>query len=212
MNKEVLGVMTVRGGSKGLPRKNVLPLCGKPLMVWAIEQAKASKHITRFIVSTEDEEMKQLALKNGVEVLDRPLELAQDETPTWEVLYDVLMTLEPYNPNAIVLLQATCPIRKPGLIDKCIEEFFKQDVDSLVTGDYFDETIWGRPIKRRQDIVKEQVFVNDGNVYVFKPDIIAKGDLVGKTYAYVFTSQEEHVDIDTEYDLWLAEKIMEERM
>jgi len=210
--KEVLGVTTVRGGSKGLPRKNIRLLLGKPLMVWTIEQAKKSRLITRYVVSTEDKEMKELALKHNVEVIDRPIELAQDETSTWEVLYDLLKRLKPYEPDAVVLLQAPCPIRKPGLIDSCIEKFFDEDIDSLVTGYYFEDTIWGKPIKRRQDIVKERTFVNDGNVYVFRPEIILNGDIVGKRYGYIFTSKEEHVDIDDEFDFWLAEKIMEERI
>jgi len=208
--KEVLGILTVRGGSKGLPRKNVRPLCGKPLMAWTIEQALASKLITRFVVSTEDPEMKKIAEEYGVEVLDRPVELAQDETSSWEVLNDALITLKPYKPDAVILLQAPCPIRKSGLIDHCIEKFFEEDVDSLVTGYICKEVPYGTPIQRRQDI--KGFFACDGNVFIMKPETIFKGDLMGKKHGHVFTSKEEHVDIDSEFEFWLAEKIMEERI
>ena len=210
MNKEVLAMTMVRGGSKGLPRKNVLPLLGKPLMVWSIEQVKESKLISRYVISTEDKEMKEIALKHNVEVIDRPMELAQDKTSAWEVINNVLEQLEPYKPDALVLIQATSPIRKPGLIDKCIKQFLKEEPDSLVTGYQFTDPIWGEPIERRQDI--KGFFVNDGNVYVFNPDMIRKGDLVGKKWSFVYTSHEENVEIDDEFDFWLAGKVLEERM
>ena len=208
--KKILAITPVRGGSKGLPRKNVRQLNGKPLMTWTIEHAKQSKYITRYVVSTEDQEMKDIAKKHNVEVLDRPVELAKDETSTWAVLYNVLKTLEPYKPDAVVLLQVTSPVRIPGRIDECIEKFFKDDVDSLITGFESKDFVWGKPIKRRQDIKGN--FIVDGNVYVIKPDVILAGDVVGKKYGYVYTSNEEHVDIDEEYDLWLASKILEERV
>lgn len=208
--KKILAITTVRGGSKGLPRKNVRPLLGKPLMVWTIEQAKKSKLINRYIISTEDEEMKKIALKHNVEVMDRQKELAQDETSSWAVLYDVLKKLEPYRPDAIVLLQVCCPVRRPGLIDDCIEQFFEENPDSLTTGYICKEVPWGEPIERRQDI--KGFFVSDGSVYIFKPETIFNGDLVGKKFSYVYVPKDQRVDIDEEFDFWLAEKILEERM
>ena len=210
MSKEVLAVTMVRGGSKGLPRKNVRPLLGKPLMVWSIEHAKASKLVTRYVVTTEDEEMKKIALKHGVDVIDRPPELAQDETSAVAVLQHVLKAILPNEPDALVLIQATSPIRKKGIIDMCIKQFFKEDADTLVTGYQFKDPVWGEPIERRQNI--KGFFVNDGNVYVFKPSMINKGDLIGKKWSFVFTSKEENVDIDDEFDFWLAGKVLEERM
>jgi len=208
--KEILAITTVRGGSKGLPRKNVNLLLGKPLMTWTIEHAKQSEYITRYVISTEDQEMKDVAKKHNVEVLDRPRELARDDTTTWAVLYHSLKQLKPYNPDAIVLLPATSPVRIPGRIDECIEEFFKQDVDVLTTGYVSKEIEWGKPYKRRQEMKGTKVV--DGNVYVFSPETIYGGDLIGKKQGIVLTTREEQVDIDEEFDFWLAEKILEERM
>jgi CMP-N-acetylneuraminic acid synthetase len=179
-------------------------------MAWTIEQAKASKLITRFVVSTEDEEMKQVAREYGAEVIDRPPELAQDETSTWEVIEHALNYLHPYKPDAIVLLQVCCPIRPIGFIDKCIEQFFKDKPDSLVTGYECKEVPWGVPIERRQDI--KGFFASDGSIYIVTPKTVFNGDLMGKKYSYVHTPKQQRVDIDEEFDFWMAEKIMKERM
>jgi hypothetical protein len=90
----ILGVIPARGGSKGIPRKNVKSLCGKPLIAWSIEAAKKSKLLDRFVVSTEDEEITKVARKYGAEVIHRSPELAKDETLILAVLQDVLKKID----------------------------------------------------------------------------------------------------------------------
>lgn len=134
---EILAIIPVRGGSKGIPGKNIKPLAGRPLVAYTIDAAKNSKHVTRTIVSTEDSKIKNTALSLGAEVLDRPSELAQDETKTAPVLLHVVEELEKqgYKPDVVVLLQATCPLRDSRELDEAFEIFFNTpDCDSVFAG------------------------------------------------------------------------------
>jgi len=107
----ILGVTPARGGSKSIHRKNIKELCGKPLVAWTIEAARQSKLLDRYVVSTEDKEIAQIAEKYGAEVVERPPELATDEASTLSVLQDVLGKIDA---DVVVVLQATSPIREPG--------------------------------------------------------------------------------------------------
>jgi CMP-N-acetylneuraminic acid synthetase len=127
----ILGITPARGGSKGIPRKNIKKIAGKPLIVWTIEAAKTSKLLNRYVVSTEDEEIARICKTHDVKIIKRPSELATDEASTLDVLQNVI---EQIPCDIVVLLQATSPIRSKGLIDECIEEFLANDYDSLATG------------------------------------------------------------------------------
>ena len=123
---EILAIIPARGGSKGIPGKNIKLLAGKPLLFYTIDAAKNSKYITRTVVSTESAQIKDIALSLGAEVIDRPIELAQDETKTAPVLLQVVSELEKQNyyPDIVVLLQATCPLRNAKELDEAVELFF----------------------------------------------------------------------------------------
>ena len=116
----ILGVTPVRGGSKGVPRKNIKEIAGKPLLVWTIESAHNSSLLDRYVVSTEDEEIAEISKEYGVDVIVRPLELATDEASTISVLQHLVENIPC---DIVVLLQATSPIKRPGLIDECVKEF-----------------------------------------------------------------------------------------
>lgn len=121
---DILALIPARGGSKGIKRKNLLPLAGKPLLAYSIESALASKLVTRVIVSTEDIEIGRLVGDYGVDVITRPPEFATDESPDIETFTHVLETVKSlwdYRPSLIVHLRPTCPIRKQGDIDKAIQ-------------------------------------------------------------------------------------------
>jgi CMP-N-acetylneuraminic acid synthetase len=122
---EVLGVILARGGSKSIPKKSITPCAGHPLMYYTIEAAKRSKHITRLIISTDDEEMAAYAKSQGVEVpFMRPAELAEDLTPDLPVFEHVLSELkarEGYIPDAVVQLRPTTPLKKTADIDQGVE-------------------------------------------------------------------------------------------
>ena len=134
---EILAIIPARGGSKGIKRKNVKLLKGKPLLAYSIEAGLNSKYVTRTVVSTEDSEIKEISLKFGAEVVDRPQELAQDETKTAPVMYHTIKELEKtgYKPDYIVLLQPTCPLRNGEYIDKAFDFFFENKwADSCFSG------------------------------------------------------------------------------
>jgi len=202
----ILGIIPARGGSKGVPRKNIKEVAGKPLITWTIEAAKESEMIDRYVVSTEDKEIADISREYGVGVIERPPELATDEATTLSVLQQVI---EKVPCDIVVLLQATSPIRRTGLIDECVKEFKDNDFDSLATGFICDYIEYGKNQLRRQDI--EGFFYDDGNVYVIKADIIKNGDRCGKKIGRKVISRWENVEIDDEFDFWLAEQILKER-
>jgi len=203
----ILGITPARGGSKGVPRKNIKMLCGKPLIAWTIEAAKQSKLLDRFVVSTEDKEIAEVARKYGAEVIPRPLELATDEASTLSVLQDVLKKIDA---DVVVLLQATSPIRNPGLIDYCIKRFLDTGATSLTTGFICKYKEYGTYEERRQDI--KGFFYDDGNVYVIKADLVRKGDRYGKKIERVVLDREQNAEIDDKFDFWLAEQILKKRL
>lgn len=120
MQPKILAIIPARGGSKGVPRKNIRDLAGKPLIAWTIEEAKKSKYITRLILSSEDEEIIEAAKKYGCEVpFVRPIELAQDNTPGIEPVLHAIEKCPGY--DYVLLLQPTSPLRTVEDIDGCIE-------------------------------------------------------------------------------------------
>lgn len=140
-------IIPARGGSKGLPRKNIIPLNGQPLISWTIEAAHASASIDQVFVSTEDEEIATVAADYGAEVLTRPVELAQDETSSEAVLLDTLQQWEALYgncPNYFVFIQCTSPMLAAEDIDGAVALFEQEKADSLVsvTPGYYN--LWQR--------------------------------------------------------------------
>ena len=125
---EILSIIPARGGSKGIKRKNLKPILGKPLVAYTIEASLKSEFITKTIVSSEDDEILEVSKQYGAEVLKRPNELAQDETKTAPVMLNVLEELEKQNyiPDYVLLLQPTCPLRDEKYIDNAFEYYFKK--------------------------------------------------------------------------------------
>lgn len=199
----ILGITPARGGSKGIPGKNIKVISGKPLIAWTIEAAKESKMIDRYVVSTEDEEIAEISREYGADVIARPQELATDEATTLSVLQYVI---EKIPCDSVVILQATSPIRRGGLIDECIREFIDNEYDSLATGFNCKYIEYGKNNLRRQDI--EGFFYDDGNIYVIKADLIERGERFGKKVGRKVTSRWENIEIDDEFDFWLAEQTL----
>jgi len=202
----ILGVTPARGGSKGIPRKNLQPLCGKPLLAWTIEAALAARRLDRYVVSKEDAELAAVARRCGADVIDRPAALATDDADTLEVLQHALAAIPA---ETVVLLQATSPVRDPGLIDRCVERFLATGADSLATGFTCTYTAYGSNDFRRQDI--PGFFYDDGNVYVMRGDLLRAGDRYGTRIERVYLDREQNVEIDDAFDLWLAGQVLERR-
>jgi len=199
----ILGITPARGGSKGIPGKNIRMISGKPLIAWTIEAARQSNMLDRFVVSSDDDEIISIASRCGAEILRRPCELATDTASTLSVMQYVIENIPC---DIVVLLQATSPIRRQGLIDECIREFMDNDYDSLATGFMCKYTEYGKNDLRRQDI--EGFFYDDGNIYVMKAELIKRGDRYGKNIGRKALSRRENIEIDDEFDLWVAETIL----
>ena len=204
---KIIGIIPARGGSKGVPRKNVRKIAGKPLLKWSIESAEKSKLLDEFYVSTEDEEIARITMEAGADIIPRPKKYATDKSLIIETLQHALKC-KPYA-DAIVLLQPTSPIRNPGLIDKCIKKYKDIDVDTVVTGFDCHYNPYETYVGRRQDL--DTFFYNDGNVYVISSQLIKRGRINSSSYSPIITTREENVEIDDEFDFWLAEQILLKR-
>ena len=199
----ILGLIPARGGSKGVPNKNIKMINGKPLIVWTIEAAKKSKLLDKIIVSTDSEDIAEIAKAAGAEILIRPAYLATDTASTQDVMVHALQN---YSADTLVLLQPTSPCRSEGLIDECIKEFLAGDYDSLATGWICDYKEYGKNTLPRQQI--KGFFYDDGNVYVIKADNILQGDRYGTKIGHKIISRYENAEIDDEFDFWLLEQIL----
>lgn len=200
----ILGIIPARGGSKGIPRKNLMPVAGKPLLWWSIQAAKASRLLDRFIVSTEDEQIGGYAKQCNAEVLWRPKELAEDNSATIAVMQHVLKEI---NADVVVLLQPTSPIRINLLIDRAIEKFQSSGADTVATGLMCRFWEWGiREVAPRQ--VDPGYFYDDGNVYVMKSDHVRQGLSVGKKRVPLIVETYYHPEIDDETEAWIVEDLM----
>lgn len=133
-NKKILALITARGGSKGIPRKNIKLLANIPLICWTIEVANKSKYIDRLILSSDDDEIISIAQESGCDVpFVRPSELASDTTPSMDVILHALSKLESDSFDYLLLLQPTSPFRNNSHIDNMIESFFKEDAKIMVS-------------------------------------------------------------------------------
>ncbi|MDP3880110.1 MAG: acylneuraminate cytidylyltransferase family protein [Dehalococcoidales bacterium] len=224
--QKIIAIIPARGGSKGLPRKNVRLLAGKPLIYYTIKEAKKSKYLHRLIVSTEDAEITGTARKYEAEVIERPVELAQDDTPAVKVCQQVVTYLEESDrlyTDIIVLLNPTSPCRLAEDIDRTIEMFLETNCDSVVSvceaehppqwmfnieGDRLKPIIkeWDK-VTRRQDAPK--TYRLNGAVFVLRRDVIMGQDkLMGDNIRPYIMPLERSVDIDTDLDFRMAEQML----
>ena len=223
----VLAVIPARGGSKGVPRKNIRPLLGRPLIAYSIDAARKSKAVDRVVVSTEDTEIADISRALGAEVLMRPAQLAGDETPTRDVLWHVVETLssQGYRPDAVLTLQPTSPMRTTRHIDEAIALFeSRDDADSLVScmevphvfsplsvmrkdsSGYLQPFLTEPQRYRRQE--KETVYARNGAaIYITRTARLADYVFGGRLIAYMMNI-DQSVDIDTLDDFAAAERLM----
>lgn len=215
-DKTVLAIVPARGGSKGIPRKNVREVGGKPLIAWTIEEAKKSRYIDRLILSSDDDEIIEVAKAWGCEVpFKRPIELAQDQTPGIAPVLHALELLPRY--DYVTLLQPTSPLRQADDIDCCLEKCLAADANACVSvTEVTENPYWMYTLEehgamrqliqtndffyRRQDL--PQVFKLNGAVYVAESEWLlqSKSFLSKDTLAYVMPL-ERSIDIDDELGL-----------
>lgn len=216
-----VALIPARGGSKGLPKKNVLPFNGKPLIAWTIKQALDSESIDQVIVSTDCPQIADIAQAYGAEVENlRPDEISTDETSTEDVmLYESKVLLRSGNrPKNLILLQCTSPIRLPGTIDRALEEYNEAGADSLLSVTKCHRFFWFREEiltasydyelrPRRQDIPKNKVpYMETGSIYItnFEMFFEERNRLLGRIHLFE-TSYYESFEIDNQEDFDLCE-------
>ena len=218
-----IALVPARGGSIGIPRKNMAPLGGRPLVAWTIEAALASEAVTRTVVSTEDEEIAAVARAAGAEVLTRPDELAADETPMRDVIEHALDELG--GVEVIVLLQPTSPLRRAEHVDTAVELLRTTGADSVVSvvevphryrpgslmaldGDRLVRLAEDHAATRQE---KPAVYARNGPaILVLRADRIGTDLYGGDCRAYVMDPRDS-VDVDDPFDLELAELLLAAR-
>ena len=225
MKSKILALISARGGSKGIPRKNIRLLAGKPLIAYSIEAALKSNYISKTIVSTEDGEIAEIAMGYGAEIIKRPEELAKDESPTIDAIFHALEVLkaENYNPDIIVLLQPTSPLRNVQDIENVIELFLKNNRESVVSVCEVEHSpYWSFKIEegylkslfgdkylrmRRQDL--EKAYMPNGAIYSSTPQALYKHKsfYCNNTIPYIMPTRRS-IDIDGEIDFMLAELLI----
>ncbi len=227
----VLAIVPARGGSKGVPGKNVRPLAGRTLLDYVAVAARESARIDRIVLSTDSEEIADAGRKAGLDVpFMRPAELARDDTPMLPVLRHAIEQVERggWTPDYIVLLQPTSPLRRPRHIQNAISELVETRADSVVTvievpkhfsPDYVMRIEDGhlRPflpegerITRRQDV--RPAYSRDGTVYAFRRDTIDRfGTIYGDQCRPLVIDARESLSIDTPEDWAAAERILAAR-
>ncbi|GGF08407.1 cytidylyltransferase domain-containing protein [Flavobacterium limi] len=224
---KILALIPARGGSKGVPGKNIKLLGGKPLLLHAYECADNSKYEIDIVVSTDSNEIKSICIENNIKVIDRPAEFAEDSSPVTSAIHHVLENL-PVKYDLIVLLQPTSPFRKSGQLDEIIDCFENDNslegVISVVSVDdahparmySLDSDYMMNPFLnckgetvRRQDL--DPVYLRNGCFYVVKTESFLTQNSVMplRKKAYLMDSKY-HVNIDTPKDFMLAGLIYEE--
>ena len=225
---KILGLIPARGGSKGIPGKNLKPLGGKPLLRYTAESAKESELLLRVILSSDDHNIIEAAKKIGLEVpFLRPQNLAQDNSSSFAVVQHALQFFAQKGEkfDAVCLLQPTTPFRRKRLIDQAIKKFVSGGFHSLISvrevpQDYnphwtFEEenghlkiaTGEEHIISRRQELPK--AYHRDGAIYLTKTEVLLEqNSLYGKNIGFIDTTEDPYVNIDTVQDWKEAERIL----
>ena len=220
-NKKIVAIIPARGGSKGIPHKNIVKLVCRPLIVWTIEHAKNSKLIDKVCVSTDDKKIAKVCHKYGAEIIERPIELATDTSSSESALLHAIDFIEynkKFNIDIVVFLQCTSPLRERDDIDNAIRKFFLEGADSLFSCTKLeDHFIWERRKdnfvgvnhdyrnrKRRQNIKPQ--YLENGSIYIFKPELIRRehNRLGGKIAIYEM-DQWKSYQVDRPDDLDICE-------
>lgn len=218
-NKTYLAVIPARGGSKRLPHKNLLDLCGKPLIAWSIEAGLQSKYIDKVLVSSDNKKILDIATKFKTGIIKRPKRLASDTATTFDVLKHAIDNLESY--DYIVLLQPTSPLRNDRHIDEAIELLEKKNAHAIISVCEMDHSpLWSNTLKSdqamneflKEDILNkrsqdlEKYYRLNGAIYICKINKFFKEReffLKENVYAYIM-DRESSIDIDEDIDLKIA--------
>lgn len=225
-NKTFLAVIPARGGSKRLPRKNLLDLSGKPLITWSIEAGLKSKYIDKVIVSSDDTEILEVSRMYGADTLERPKKLATDTATTFDTIKHTLEKIEKY--DYIILLQPTSPLRTTEHIDEAIELLENKNADAIISTCEMDHSpLWSNTIdeslslisflkddivnKRSQDL--DKYYRLNGALYICKIEKFLEEKsffLKDNIFTYIM-DRKSSIDIDEEIDFLMAKLLLKEK-
>jgi CMP-N,N'-diacetyllegionaminic acid synthase len=219
----VLGIVPARKHSKSIKGKNVVPLCGKPLIAYTLEAAKSAVWLSKIVVSTDCDQVKTIADNYGVDIIDRPERLAMDETPMIPVLqHAVIETGGAW--DAVLLLQPTCPLRRKDEIDGAIMLMRTSECSSVISyvdvganhparmvtllSSGFPHPVWATDyrVANKQELPK--VYLRSGDVYLVRTDVLLRGDLFGETPRAYTIRPERFCNVDSPLDLEWAEFLL----
>ncbi|MEA3286905.1 MAG: acylneuraminate cytidylyltransferase family protein [Candidatus Marinimicrobia bacterium] len=218
---EIYCIIPARGGSKGVPQKNVRLFLGQPLITHSIQYAQSASLVTSVFVSTDDNHIADVSRQAGAEIIPRPAEFATDTATTESAIVHALQWWQEHEhlPDIIVLLQATSPLRPTGSLDKALQHFQDQGFDSLLSISPTHRFFWkvdgskaqaeydylNRP--RRQDMTEDDIrYVENGSVYIFTRKHFANSkNRLGGQIGYTIFPEKYSLEIDTELDFQLLE-------
>lgn len=223
---KIIAIIPARGGSKSIPKKNIIDFCGKPLIAWSIEHAFNSKYIKDVYVSTDDQEIATISEQYGAHIVWRPHEIATDVSSSEEALLHTITDIEKNESiDIVVFLQATSPVREPDDIDGAIEKFISEKTDSLFSASLLDDfCVWesiDNELKsltfdyknrgRRQD--RKPYYLENGSIYIFKPEILKqyKNRFGGKIIFYLMPVWKSY-EIDSIEDIEICEYYMKRKI
>ena len=217
-----IAIIPARGGSKGVPRKNIRLLKDKPLIAHSISAAKESKYTDKVYVSTDNLEIAEISRQYGAEIINRPDELAGDTASSESALIHALSEIEQsgVSPDLVVFLQCTSPIRTGTDIDKGIAKLQADNADSLLSVSPSHRFLWEevdgvaksinydyRDRPRRQDMQPQ--YVENGSIYIFKPWVLKEfGNRLGGKISLFVMSEAASWEIDSPLDFEIAESLM----
>ena len=228
----MIAIIPARGGSKGLPGKNILPFCGKPLIAWTIETALECKALDRVIVSTDSEEIAGVARTYGAEVPGlRPAELALDTSSSIDVfiyLWKKLTDDSYANSTPFIILQPTAPLRNPNDIKEALKIFHEKQADSVISvSEATHPPVWAKKIDSKgilkdyfetsESLLNRQqipaAYMPNGAIFILKKELVLKNRnyYSDKTYPYLMPF-ERSFDIDNIWDFRIAEFIMNSQL
>lgn len=222
----IIAIIPARGGSKGIPGKNIRPLAGQPLIAHSIAAALGAPAICRTIVSTDSEQIAAVARGHGAEVLARPAEISGDTASSESAFLHVLDHLraaEGWEPDLVVILQPTSPRRPQGAVGRCIEQLLEEQADSIFSASPIEGFVWTAgggslqpqpmtydPSNRqmRQEL-RKMVVEENGSIYAFKPSILRRHhSRLGGKIALFLMDKIDAFQVDEPRDLVLLEALM----
>ena len=225
MEHTILAIIPARGGSKGIPKKNIRLVAGRPLIHFTIQAALKSKYIHHTVVSTDDDEIMGIAVSEGATVIKRPAEISRDDSNTIDAILHALenCTIQGINPDTVVVLQPTSPLRTSSDIDAALELFLHHECDSVISvveadhpphwhmviREQYLEPLLGEKYfrMRRQDL--PQTYIPNGAIFIASAKTLKENSTFycKKVKAFIMAA-EKSVDIDNEFDLYFAEELL----